>query len=100
VEDQGCGAEWVSSQAGRNLLICVDRTWQKLDALETMKAAGDVPQNVNFALKASILRTFLDSHSIPYTISDRSVSSSIFGSPGLGPAEVGDLSIVPRRARC
>jgi S1-C subfamily serine protease len=59
----------------------------KLNALETMKAAGDVPQNVNFALKASILRLFLDSHSIPYT-----VSSSIFGSSSLRPAEVGALS--------
>src|SRR6476660_1798839 len=65
----------------------------KLNALETMKAAGDLPQNVNFALKASILRLFLDSHSIPYTtVSDHSVSSSIFGSPSLGPAEVGALS--------
>jgi S1-C subfamily serine protease len=56
----------------------------KLDALETMKAAGDIPQNVNFALKASILRLFPDSHSIPYSVSDHSVS--------LGAAEVGDLS--------
>ena len=41
----------------------------KLNALETMKrAGGDIPQNVNFALKASILRLFLDSHSIPYTV--------------------------------
>jgi S1-C subfamily serine protease len=57
----------------------------KLNALETMKrAGGDIPQNVNFALKASILRLFLDSHSIPYTVSDHSVS--------LAPAEVGDLS--------
>jgi S1-C subfamily serine protease len=46
----------------------------KLDALATMKAAGDVPQNVNFALKTSILRLFLDSHSVPYTVSDQSVS--------------------------
>jgi uncharacterized protein len=59
----------------------------KLNALETMKAAGDLPQNVNFALKASILRLFLDSHSIPYTVSDHSVSSSVFGSPSLGPAD-------------
>jgi S1-C subfamily serine protease len=47
----------------------------KLNALETMKrAGGDIPQNVNFALKASILRLFLDSHSIPYTVSDHSRS--------------------------
>jgi S1-C subfamily serine protease len=56
----------------------------KLNGLATMKAAGDVPQNVNFALKASILRLFLDSHSVPYTVSDRSGS--------LGAADVGALS--------
>jgi hypothetical protein len=56
----------------------------KLNALEMMKAEGDVPQNVNFALKSSILRLFLDSHSIPYSVSDQSVT--------LAPAEVGDLS--------
>ena len=49
-----------------------------------MKAAGDIPQNVNFALKASILRLFLESHSTPYTVSDQSVA--------LGAAEVGDLT--------
>ena len=49
-----------------------------------MKAFGDVPQNVNFALKASILRLFLDSHSIPYSVADKL--------PNLRPAEVGDLS--------
>jgi S1-C subfamily serine protease len=37
----------------------------KLNALETMKTSGDIPQNVNFALKSSILRLFLDSHSVP-----------------------------------
>jgi S1-C subfamily serine protease len=56
----------------------------KLDALEAMKASGDVPQNVNFALKASVLRLFLDSHSIPYSVAD--------ASSNLRPAEVGDLS--------
>jgi hypothetical protein len=64
----------------------------KLNAIETMKAAGDVPENVNFALKASILRLFLDSHSIPYAASDSRLSSSIFGSQSLGPAEVGELT--------
>ena len=57
----------------------------KLNAVETMKVAGgDIPQNVNFALKASVLRLFLDSHSIPYTVSEHHVS--------LTAAEVGDLS--------
>jgi uncharacterized protein len=44
----------------------------KLDALTAVKASGDIPQNVNFALKVSVLRLFLDSHSIPYKVSDPS----------------------------
>ena len=56
----------------------------KLDAVKVAGLIGDIPQNVNFALKASILRLFLDSHSIPYTVSDHSMN--------LAPAEVGDLS--------
>jgi hypothetical protein len=54
---------------------------------------SDVPENVNFALKASILRLFLDSHSIPYVVSDATLGSSLLGSPSsLGPAEVGELT--------
>jgi S1-C subfamily serine protease len=54
----------------------------KLDALTTMKAIGDVPQNVNFALKDSMLRLFLDRHAIPYIVSDHSAS--------LAAAEIGE----------
>jgi S1-C subfamily serine protease len=42
----------------------------KLDALTTVKAAGDIPQNVNFALKIDVLKLFLDSHNIPYKLAD------------------------------
>jgi S1-C subfamily serine protease len=38
----------------------------KLDALRVARAIGDVPQNVNFALKAQVARTFLDSKLISY----------------------------------
>ncbi|MGO8916916.1 MAG: trypsin-like peptidase domain-containing protein [Stellaceae bacterium] len=55
----------------------------KLDALTAVKASGDIPQNVNFALKVSVLRLFLDSHSIPYRVPDPSS-----GGPAAG--EVGD----------
>jgi S1-C subfamily serine protease len=39
----------------------------KLDALKIAEANGDVPQNVNFALKASIVASFLESHEVSYT---------------------------------
>ena len=37
-----------------------------LDALRVADAFGDVPQNVNFAIKADIAQQFLDRHNIPY----------------------------------
>ncbi len=54
----------------------------KLDALTAVKASGDIPQNVNFALKVSVLRLFLDSHSIPYRIADPSSESLAAGEVG------------------
>ena len=42
----------------------------KLNAARELKATGDISQNVNFALKATVLRTFLDSNNISYARSD------------------------------
>jgi S1-C subfamily serine protease len=39
----------------------------KLNALKMAQASGDLPQNVNFALKASIVASFLDINGIKYT---------------------------------
>jgi S1-C subfamily serine protease len=36
----------------------------KLDALRVAKATGDIPQNVNFALNANVLRAFLDANDV------------------------------------
>jgi S1-C subfamily serine protease len=38
----------------------------KLDALKFAKVTGDIPQNVNFAIQASIARVFLDAHRVVY----------------------------------
>jgi S1-C subfamily serine protease len=38
----------------------------KLNAVRVARAIGDIPQNVNFALKAQVVRTFLDSKLISY----------------------------------
>jgi S1-C subfamily serine protease len=40
----------------------------KLDALAIAKRTGDVPQNVNFAVKADVLEAFLQAHKIPYDV--------------------------------
>jgi S1-C subfamily serine protease len=56
----------------------------KLDAVRVARFTGDVPQNVNFALKAEVARTFLDSKGIAYQTA-RSEQQ-------LSPADVGDIA--------
>lgn len=38
----------------------------KLDAIKAAKLTGDIPQNVNFAINANVLRSFLDANSVEY----------------------------------
>jgi uncharacterized protein len=38
----------------------------KLNALQMARVTGDVPQNVNFAIKHSVIKRFLESHRMPY----------------------------------
>ena len=40
----------------------------KLDAIKMIQTSGDLPQNINFALKASIIASFLDINGIKYTL--------------------------------
>jgi hypothetical protein len=56
----------------------------KLDAALVARFTGDIPQNVNFALKAEVVRTFLDSKGITYQTarSDQQLS----------PADVGEIA--------
>lgn len=56
----------------------------KLDALRVARAIGDVPQNVNFALKAQVARTFLDSKLINYKTETSTTR--------LSPADVGEIA--------
>jgi S1-C subfamily serine protease len=56
----------------------------KLNAANVARVTGDIPQNVNFALKAEVARTFLDSKDISYQ-TDRSNRQ-------LSPADVGDMA--------
>jgi tetratricopeptide (TPR) repeat protein len=55
----------------------------KLNALRMARFTGDIPENVNFAIKAEVARTFLDSKHISYQTarSDQQLS----------PADIGDL---------
>jgi S1-C subfamily serine protease len=56
----------------------------KLNAARVAKFTGDIPQNVNFALKAEVARTFLDSKQISY---QRAPSNH-----QLSAADVGDIA--------
>ena len=55
----------------------------KLNAIKGMVASNDLPQNVNFAIKATILATFLDANRVTYRV-------GIAGGSALAPADVAD----------
>jgi tetratricopeptide (TPR) repeat protein len=55
----------------------------KLNALRIARSIGDIPENVTFALKAEVARTFLDSKHISYQLA-RSDQQLL-------PADVGDI---------
>jgi S1-C subfamily serine protease len=38
----------------------------QLDALRIAEAIGKIPQNINFAIKASVVRAFLDANGVEY----------------------------------
>jgi serine protease Do len=59
---QGSSGGPMLDQAGNVVGVVVG----KLDALEIAAATKDVPQNVNFALKSSMLMNFLDANGINY----------------------------------
>jgi S1-C subfamily serine protease len=42
----------------------------KLNALKFVKATGNIPENINFAIKTGSLRDFLDNSVVPYQTSD------------------------------
>ena len=53
-------------EAGRLMGVVV----AKLNALAVARITGDIPQNVNFALKVATLASFLEAHGIGYTPAD------------------------------
>jgi len=38
----------------------------KLDALKIARATGDIPQNVNFAIKGTVVQTFLEANGVQF----------------------------------
>lgn len=56
----------------------------KLDALEVAKATGDIPQNVNFAIRNNVVEAFLDTLGMPYQANG---STAKMGWPDVANAE-------------
>ena len=57
----------------------------KLDAVKVAAASGDLPQNVNFAVKSAIVASFLDANRVTYKV----------GAPGgkaMDPADIADAA--------
>ncbi len=58
----------VLDQAGNVIGVVVS----KLDALKVAERMGDLPQNVNFAIRGEVVRTFLESQNINFATSENS----------------------------
>lgn len=48
----------------------------KLNAIRAARITGDIPQNVNFAIRAEVVRDFLDAHNVPYKTARKSTARS------------------------
>jgi S1-C subfamily serine protease len=46
--------------------IIVGMVAMKLDALKIVRATGNIPENINFAIKTGMIRDFLDNSVVPY----------------------------------
>ncbi|MGY2047353.1 S1C family serine protease [Methylobacterium sp. JK268] len=57
----------------------------KLDALKLVVANGDLPQNVNFAVKGALLATFLDTYQVPLRV-------GTLGETPLPPADLAEIA--------
>jgi hypothetical protein len=42
----------------------------KLNALKVARATGDLPENINFAIKTGVVRDFLDNSAVSYQTAD------------------------------
>jgi S1-C subfamily serine protease len=62
----------VLNQAGRVSGVVT----YKLNAARELKTTGDISQNVNFALKNSVLRSFLDSNNVAYARSNAAAAQT------------------------
>ena len=58
----------VFDQAGNVIGVVVS----KLDALKVAQRIGDLPQNINFAIRGDTVRTFLEAQNVNFTASDAS----------------------------
>jgi S1-C subfamily serine protease len=75
----------VLNQAGRVTGVVT----YKLNAARELKTTGDISQNVNFALKNSVLRAFLDSNNVKYSISNTVTSTAANAAAAPSAADVG-----------
>ena len=59
----------------------------KLNALAVARITGDIPQNVNFAIKVATLASFLEAHNVAYEADTRDARAVEHAAAGAGGGE-------------
>ena len=67
---RGASGGPVLDQAGNVIGVVVS----KLDALKLVKSVGELPQNVNFAIRGEFVRNFLEANRIEFSASSESAT--------------------------
>ena len=66
---QRCGGVRRRCSAGRyNHRSCIYQPFSAI-ALKMAAAAGDLPRNVNFAMRGEVMRAFLETHQVNFPVS-------------------------------
>jgi hypothetical protein len=68
VRDESYNQHDSSGALHHGRIVAVERAWplRLQNALKFAKATGDIPENINFAIKTGTLRDFLDNSVVPY----------------------------------
>jgi hypothetical protein len=80
---------WSLERVEINWISWVGVIVSKLSAIQVAGLTGDIPQNINFAIKASVARNILEANGVPYSVAPSEMEVAI---PDIG-EQAGDYTL-------